>query len=362
MHISSVQNKLIKWFEQNARILPWRIHPNWYKTFLSEIILQQTTVDQGLPFFFKIHAAYPSIQKLALADEHDILKLWAGLGYYSRARNMLKAAKIIVDTFKGEFPQEMKTALQLPGIGPYSAAAILSIAFKQPFAVLDGNVIRVLARFYNNPGDIRKNTVKNELLILAQNLLPREKPGVFNEALMELGAAVCTSAKPDCEHCPIQGGCRGLKAGTVHHLPYKSPARKKQKQFHLVMVYQYNDSYFIHRRPDKGLLAGMWEFPCHLIDKKGWEAGSLLTHLTQQIGARLNVSPVFHQLYSHIDLTFKALLIPLSKKYLSQTDDVSVGRWITPGEFSDFPIHNAHKKVIHWLESMSALGLEDVSL
>ncbi len=361
MHIPLVQNKLIHWFGQNARILPWRIHTNWYKTFLSEIILQQTTVDQGLPFFNKIYSAYPNIQKLALADEHDILKLWAGLGYYARARNMLKAAKIIADTFNGEFPREMKTALQLPGIGPYSAAAILSIAFKQPFAVLDGNVLRVLARFYNNQGDIRKNTVKKELLILAQNLLPREKPGVFNEALMELGAAVCTPAKPDCEHCPFQDDCGGLKAGTVHRLPHKSPARKKQKRFHLVMVYQYNGSYFIRCRPEKGLLAGMWEFPCHLTDKKGWEAGSILTHLKQQNSADMYSSPVFRQLYSHIDLTFMAVLIPLSKKYLSQTDDVSVGRWITPGEFSDFPIHTAHKKVIHWLESMSASGLEGVS-
>ena len=224
-----MQKRLLNWFKKNKRGLPWRKEPNWYKTFLSEIILQQTTVAQGLPYFQKFLKKYPDIGSLAQANEQDVLHLWAGLGYYSRARNMLKTAKIISNNYAGHFPQDYKTALSLPGIGPYSASAILSIAFNLPYPVVDGNVIRVISRLFAIKNDTRDPITLKSIKEYAHRLLDKKEPGSFNEAMMELGTMVCNLKLPQCQSCPLNNFCTAYQKDLTKIIPYKSKPAKKKK-------------------------------------------------------------------------------------------------------------------------------------
>jgi len=346
-----LQKQLLNWFHKNARSLPWRVKKNWYFTFLSEVILQQTLVDQGLPYYYKISDAFPTVHALASADEQSILKLWAGLGYYARARNLLKAAQMIVSHFNGGFPQNMKDALKLPGIGSYSAAAVLSIAFNKPYAVVDGNVLRVLARLYNIPDDIRSPAVKKQLAHLAQTLLDHKNPGLFNEAMMELGALVCTPTHPDCSGCPIASNCQALGKGTQGRLPYKSPPPTKKKQFQIITVLKHAGSFYIKQRPQNGLLGGMWEFPSISTKQSGLDRDATEKILKQNHLQASLVSPIFRQIYSHIDLKFVAALVPVNTRTTKHTMKIESEKWVNFDSFANFPIHNAHKKIIHWLAS-----------
>lgn len=340
-----LQARLLNWFKKNARSLPWREKPHWYKTFLSEIILQQTTVDQGLPYFKKIYSAYPDVHKLAAANEQDILKLWAGLGYYARGRNLLKAARKIVEQFDGTFPRDMSGALSLPGIGPYSAAAILSIAFNRPHAVVDGNVLRVLTRLSNNPSDIRKSGVKKAIGSLARQLLDKNNPGDFNEAIMELGAMICLPQQPLCDACPLARDCEAHKEGTTARIPYKSPPAPRKKQYHIVTVFKKGTRYLLRQRPQTGLLGGMWEFPYIETTAPGLKIDAIKNTLKAYTIEKDDISPAFRQIYSHIDLRFTAIC-------LHPKSDMQIpGKWIESSGFQEYPIHNAHKKIIAWLNS-----------
>ncbi len=257
---------LLDWFRQNKRNLPWRKNPHWYHTFLSEFLLQQTQVEQALPYYGKFLVTYPDISVLAKASEDEILNLWAGLGYYSRARNMVKAARQIQSEYHGHFPVEWKQALGLPGIGPYTAAAILSIAFNQPYAVLDGNVIRVLSRLHLIGDDIRLPASRHRFQTLANELLDRKKPGEFNEAMMELGATICLPRNPVCINCPLNSFCNAYKNNTVGKYPFKSAAAARKQMKHYVFLLECDQKLFIRQRPNKGLLARMWEFPYWEVD------------------------------------------------------------------------------------------------
>jgi A/G-specific adenine glycosylase len=345
-----MQTRLLKWFHQNKRDLPWRTNPDWYKTFLSEIILQQTTVAQGLPYYQKFIQQYPDIKSLANADEQSVLHLWAGLGYYSRARNMLKAARIIYSEHGGAFPQDYKAALALPGIGPYSAAAILSISYKLPHAVIDGNVIRVVCRLYAIKEDTRAKNTLNLIKKHANKILDKKAPGDFNEAMMELGATTCSPRQPLCQSCPINKFCIAYKKNLVTKIPYKSKPAKKKELNNLVGVIKNKSQICIMRRPDSGLLAGMWEFP--ILEITDWD--NLDIHYDQfksrfeLTGQPGEISEEMRQIYSHIDLRFKATIFDAVNKTIKKNNYVDV-KWVNFSELKNYAIHNAHKKIIAWL-------------
>ena len=218
-----LQQSLLKWYDAHQRDLPWRNTTDPYPVWISEVMLQQTQVQTVIPYYLKFLEYFPSIAALAEADTDALLRLWAGLGYYSRARNLQKAARIIVDQFGGRFPQNYSDVLALPGIGRYTAAAIVSIAFGQQYAVLDGNVSRVLARLFRISGDLKSSAVQNRLWAVAQQLLPPTRPGDFNQAVMELGATVCSPRQPRCLLCPWTRHCLARQQGLQELLPQKSP-------------------------------------------------------------------------------------------------------------------------------------------
>jgi len=253
--------RLLHWFRQNRRPLPWRQQRHWYGTLLSEILLQQTQVQQGLPYYLKFMERFPDIESLAQATEDEVLQLWAGLGYYSRARNLLKCARQLVAQHNSRFPETLQEALSLPGIGPYTAAAVLSISYNLPYAAVDGNVLRVAARLFQIETDTRLAATQNHIRHIVTQLIPQEQPGAFNEALMELGALVCLPANPQCPACPVKEFCLAARNGRTADLPYRSkaPAKKQRRQY--VLVLEHKRQFLVARRPASGLLASMWEFP-----------------------------------------------------------------------------------------------------
>ncbi len=343
-----LQRNLLDWFEENKRELPWRGQADWYKTFLSEILLQQTQVEQALPYFNKISGRYPDIHSLALANEDDILTMWAGLGYYTRARNLLKAAKLISEKYNGNFPVNRKSALELPGIGQYSTSAILSIAFDQPYAVVDGNVLRVLSRLKNISDDIRLAGTHNKFQVIADKLIDKKHPGNFNEALMELGALVCIPKNPDCTICPFISFCEAYKLNKQQSLPFKSapPARKKIN--HLVLLFEYKDRLLIVQRPAKGLLARMWEFPTIEIKKLLVRESTIIEKIKKKFGVRPDRPLVMQKMvhnYSHIRLAYIPIIISLEKENLA-VEGNPAKKWLSIYEMNKVAIHTAHKKIL----------------
>ncbi len=312
------------------------------------MLLQQTQTAQALPYFNKFISRYPSIASLASAEEDDVLTLWAGLGYYARARNMLRAAKILMEKYDGRFPQDWNEALSLPGIGAYSAAAILSIAFNKPFAVVDGNVLRVLSRVYAIGDDIRKPAVHKKFQQLADELLDTKQPGTFNEALMELGATVCLPGTPLCGTCPLRELCRAFKDHQQQDFPFKSaPAPKKNvKQF--VLLIKSRKHLFIRQRPGKGLLARMWEFPVLETKKLSLSKNDLQKMIKQTTGLNSAYPVVLKKMahiYSHIKLEYIPVLItlPNGEKHLKET---AQEKWLNIADIKESALHGAHKKIL----------------
>ncbi len=328
---------ITEWFSVNKRPLPWRDVAGWYPVFLSEYLLQQTQVRQAIPYYLNIFARFPDISTLAAADEADIIRLWRGLGYYNRARNLLKAAQIIESGFNGQFPPYLKEALTLPGIGDYTAAAILSIAFNQPYPVVDGNVLRVVMRFMTWPEDIRQGQTKLKVRRFLQDIIPVEKPGDFNEALMELGATVCKPKNPSCIRCPLSGLCLAKKQDQTTVIPFKSPPPPKQKRFQLACIYRNSKGWLLAQRPATGLLPAMWEFPLR-------ELGSLheLEHLAG--GQR-----ILKHSYSHIDLYYSYIIIHDSSD-LPELKNYQQTAMLGTEELLDKAIHKAHLKIIEQLD------------
>lgn len=267
---------ILKWFYESKRNLPFRETKNPYNIWISEIMAQQTQMDTLLPYYHRFIAAFPNVKSLAAASEDAVLKLWEGLGYYSRAKNLHKTAKIIADQYDGRFPDHYDALIKLPGIGPYTGGAISSIAFNEKVPAIDGNVLRVISRFNNYNGDIADTKVKKEITTWVTEALPNT-PGDFNEALMELGALVCTPTGPKCMICPEVEICQAHAAGTVDTLPVKSKkARQKKLQMEVGMVDMAGSLYLI-RRPEKGLLSGLWGFP--IIEEEKENPGQAIRNL-----------------------------------------------------------------------------------
>ncbi|MFY0651488.1 MAG: A/G-specific adenine glycosylase [Cyclobacteriaceae bacterium] len=262
----SFQNTLLKWYGLNKRDLPWRHSSDPYVIWLSEIILQQTRVQQGLPYFAKFLNAYPDVHSFAAADEQDILKHWQGLGYYSRARNMHKCANEVVEYYGGQFPNSYDELLKLKGVGKYTAAAIASFAFQEPVAVLDGNVYRVLARIFGIENDIGESSSYKHFWSKAQELISTKDPGEFNQALMEFGALHCVPKSPDCQQCVFQDVCVAQRNDLQSVLPVKQKKIKKRTRYFNYFIISNGKKLLVNKRKKSDIWEGMYEF--HLLESK----------------------------------------------------------------------------------------------
>ncbi|MGB4659481.1 MAG: A/G-specific adenine glycosylase [Mobilitalea sp.] len=253
---------LLSWFDYNARILEWRDNPKPYYVWVSEIMLQQTRVEAVKGYFDRFIAALPDIESLAGVEEEKLLKLWEGLGYYNRVRNLQKAAQQVVSEYGGELPADYDKLLQLPGIGAYTAGAIASIAFQIPIPAVDGNVLRVMKRIAGSYDDITKENIKKQLTQDLQAIMPKDRPGDFNQAIMDLGATVCfPNGKPLCEKCPIMHLCKAFHQDLTMQIPVKPAKKERRREDKTILLIEYQDRYAIHKREAKGLLAGLWELP-----------------------------------------------------------------------------------------------------
>ena len=284
---------LLHWFEYNRRILPWREDPTPYHVWVSEIMLQQTRVEAVKGYYDRFLTYLPEIKDLAQATEETLLKLWEGLGYYNRVRNMQKAALVIMEQYDGEMPGDYEKLRGLPGIGDYTAGAIASIAFGLPYPAVDGNVLRVMSRIACNRADITKDATKRTLTEDLKSIMPKES-GDFNQSLMELGATVCIpNGKPLCEQCPVMHLCKAFQNGQEMQLPVKAPKKERRIEKRTVYLVFLGDKVLLQRREERGLLAGLWEFPNCIREKsnrKGKKAKHIFSHVEWHMeGIRIDV-------------------------------------------------------------------------
>ncbi len=280
---SDIQAALMAWYDGNARTLPWRDSRDPYRIWVSEIMLQQTQVKTALPYYERFVEMLPDAKSLAEADEARLLKLWEGLGYYSRVRNMQKAARMIMEEHGGRLPRSYELLLKLPGIGEYSAGAIASIAFGVAVPAVDGNVMRVFSRIFGSMKDIADLAVKKAFREISMSLQPPGRPGDFNQALMELGAVVCLpNGAPHCESCPLAGFCIAFRDGTSGSIPVKTPKAKRKTEKRTILVICAGEKVLLRKRDNKGLLAGMSE-PVNL---EGWLPESRIDGFLSESGLK----------------------------------------------------------------------------
>lgn len=294
---------LLEWYAQYRRVLPWREEATPYRIWVSEIMLQQTRIEAALPYFERFIAALPTVKALAEADEGRLMKLWEGLGYYSRARNLQKAAKIIMSDHGGELPASYERLLALPGIGEYTAGAIASTAFGIPVPAVDGNVLRVMTRLLDDRGDVMSPPVRRALREEVCTMLPNDAPGEFNQAIMELGETVCLpNAIPLCGQCPLASGCLGFAKGHPEELPVRAAKKARRVENRTILVVLADNRVLLHRRAPHGLLAGMWELP----NAEGWlTAQEAADHIKQwdKQSQNLTAEPLGggKHLFSHVE-------------------------------------------------------------
>jgi A/G-specific adenine glycosylase len=262
----AIVHDILHWYTKMRRNLPWRLSKDPFHIWLSEIILQQTRVQHGLPYYYKFIKAFPTVDHLAASTEQNILRLWQGLGYYSRARNLLRCARVISNSYEGRFPNQYEELLKLPGIGPYTAAAISSIAFEECRAVIDGNVYRVLSRIFGIKDDISTGSGQNRFRELAEELIPDSQPGDYNQAVMELGALICIPRSPDCKKCPVNNFCVAFKKRIQGRLPVKTKKIKIRKRYFDYYVIHINDMIMMKKRQSNDIWKGLYDF--YLIESE----------------------------------------------------------------------------------------------
>lgn len=335
--VINFRNSLLDWFAAQRRQLPWRDDRHWYKVWISEIMLQQTQVKQAIPYFERFLATFPDIEQLADSPLPKVLKAWEGLGYYSRARNLHKAAQQIANDFGGMMPDTKTKLLTLSGIGPYTAHAILSLVFNQPYSVVDGNVKRVVSRLFSMAGDIRSTKTVQRIQAICDRLLDTAQPGNFNEAMMELGATICLPRTPNCEPCPLQSCCSAFQTSSVDQFPARFRRKAAPHRFQHVAICWSGNKLLLARRSDDGLLGGMWELP--YVSNQGND--------DQPESKKLNE---IDHVYSHFRITLIPVLVdtvsPLDLKNYHET------KYVTLEEIGTLPVHKAIHKLIEANETI----------
>ncbi len=285
-----IEEPLLSWYDAGRRILPWREEPTPYHVWVSEIMLQQTRVEAVKPYYDRFMKKFPDIERLAMAEEEVLLKLWEGLGYYNRVRNLNKAAKIIMEEYNGRMPDTYEELIGLPGIGSYTAGAIASIAYGKKLPAVDGNVLRVLARLRTDDRDIRQQSVKKQIEEELSDCMSEKRPGDFNQALMELGAMVCIpTGVPKCRECPWERLCLAHKEGRETEFPVKTAKKKRAVEDKTILLIRDENKAALQKRPSKGLLAGMYEFPW-ILGKLSEE--EVLAYLKKEGLSVLHIKPI----------------------------------------------------------------------
>ena len=314
--------QLTEWYNQNKRDLPWRHTRDPYLIWLSEIVLQQTRVQQGLPYYEKFAETFPTVRDLAAAPEQEVLRLWQGLGYYSRARNLHSCAKTVLEQYEGIFPDNYKELLKLKGVGPYTAAAIASFAFKEAVPVVDGNVFRVLARLFGITSDISQPSVYKEFRSLALSFMDPGQPDIFNQAIMEFGAMHCTPQKPLCLYCPLKKECYAFKHYMQKELPVKKARIKiKHRYFHYFIICSDDEKIIMKRRESKDIWNGLYDF--YLVEKeKFYSPDGIKDEVLQQLLAKncilVNESCGYRHQLTHQRLHVKFFVVKADKKALKE--------------------------------------------
>lgn len=261
-HLKKIVEPLLQWYSANERILPWRQNTDPYRVWVSEIMLQQTRVETVIPYYERFMERFPTIQSLARSDDEELLKLWEGLGYYSRVRNLKKAAQVICSEYEGKFPQGFEVILKLPGIGTYTAGAISSIAFEKARAAVDGNVLRVITRLTENVQDITDIKFRKQITEELEKVYPQSRRGDFTQSLMELGAMVCVpNGAPKCQVCPLNMLCGACQNQTQMQYPVKKKKAQRKIEQKTILILLYEDKIALSKRSEEGLLSGMWELP-----------------------------------------------------------------------------------------------------
>jgi A/G-specific adenine glycosylase len=354
--MSAFSGDLVRWYRQHARDLPWRQTRDPYRIWVSEIMLQQTQVDTVIPYYHRFFERFPTMRDLAEAPTDDVLKAWEGLGYYSRGRNLQKAAQEVMALYDGRMPDDPVALRALPGIGEYTVGAIASIAFGRPVAAVDGNVLRVVSRIAAWDHDIAKPAAKAAVGAWVGERFPVDAAGDFTQALMELGATVCTPQQPTCGDCPVAAHCQALARGLVATLPVKSRKAPPRVERSLVAIIGDGDHLLIQRRPPTGLLAGLWEFPTVTAGD-----GEAERELAQAMAASLGVgveitaplTSVQHT-FTHIRMTYDAFGGRLAGERPETRED---RRWVTLAELDALAFSKAQLKLIAVLRQGTLLGL-----
>lgn len=323
LNAMNFSNTLVQWYLQNKRDLPWRETSNPYKIWLSEIILQQTRVDQGMAYYLKFIEQFPTVFHLANASQEQVLKLWQGLGYYSRARNLHFSAKYIVDELNGKFPSSYNKLLKLKGVGDYTASAIASICNNEPEAVVDGNVYRVLARYFGIDTPINSTKGIKEFKLLAQQLLNTKISGTHNQAVMEFGARMCKPQNPDCEICPLNNSCISLAKNLIKELPFKDKKVKIKKRYFNYLVVQSSDNKTVVEKRNKGIWINLYQFPLLESLQEIDENELIESKKMDELFGEMNISvKLFNQImivhklsHQHIFTKFWIINTPISYKF-----------------------------------------------
>lgn len=322
---------LLKWYDANGRSLPWRVkggaHPNPYVILVSEFMLQQTTVKTVIPYFHRFMERFPTIQALAAADIEEVYQLWQGLGYYTRARSLHTTAQMIVNDFGGKFPEQRQNVLKLKGIGAYTVASFLALAFNQPETVIDGNVMRIIARLYHLIDSL--DDIADTIRLKAEALTSHEHPADYASAIMDLGATVCTPKNPQCLLCPWAKYCQSKGAADVEQIPIRRKLEKKEKHGSIYLIYNSKGEVLIRKRTEKGLLSGLYEFP--------WTDEGVLF-----VDAEDTQNEVTH-VFTHFKLTLRIY------KLRNETSPICDGFFIFPETLKNYPFSTLMKKVIKLL-------------
>lgn len=337
-----VSTALLHWYDDAGRDLPWRQTRDPYHIWLSEIMLQQTTVAAVIDYYRRFLANFPSIEYLAAAPQEAVIDLWAGLGYYARARNLHTTAQRIVEDHGGQFPAQLDTLLTLPGIGRSTAGAILALAFEQRAPILDGNVRRILCRLFAWQEAPRSSKAEKQLWLWADLLTPSRKVHNYTQAIMDLGATVCTPRSPHCDSCPLCCFCLAYRQGLQDQLPLKQTRAKVPTRHEVALLLCHENRYMVRRRPSNGLLGGLWEFPTATI-AKGLTPQHQAEILRVDLADAADLKPLgtINHLYSHFRLE-----LHLFRATLSETLRIAeqTGTWIPKQDLSALALHGAHKK------------------
>lgn len=339
MDKNQFRNSLLSWYDQSKRILPWRDNPNPYHVWVSEIMLQQTRVETVIPFFNRFIKELPTIKELSEVDDDLLNKLWEGLGYYSRARNLKKAALKVVQEFNGVLPSNQKDLESLSGIGPYTSGAILSIAFNQKYTAVDGNVLRVFARLLAIKENIKNPSIKKQISSVVSDLLPSDRIGDFNQGLMEIGAKICLpNGKPKCFSCPLNNQCVAFKENLTDTIPIKQIKKKRKKVFKQVLLFECDGRYGIEKRSENGLLGGLYQFP---NNEELYSLDELVGKFDPLEIIRLEKSK---HIFTHLEWNIESYLVRLEKQLPNLT-------WATFSEITEiYSIPTAFKVCKKYIE------------